>query len=80
MVPKLIDPGEIASCPALVPAPDSDTVRLASEASDANVTVPLAVPTTVGAKTRVRVRLCPGARVSGEVKPLTPNPAPVTAA
>ena len=57
MVLKFIDPGETASWPALMPFPDSATMRLASEASDANVTAPLTVPTTVGAKTRVRVRL-----------------------
>ena len=80
MVPKLIEPGETANCPGLVPFPDSATLRLASEASDANVTAPLTVPTTAGAKTRVRVRLCPGGRVSGEINPLRPKPAPVTVA
>ena len=80
MVLKLIDPGATASCPALMPFPDSATMRLASEASDANVTAPFTVPTTVGAKTKVRVRLCPGARASEEINPLRPKPAPVTVA
>jgi hypothetical protein len=80
MVPKFMDPGEMLSCPGLVPLPDSDMVRLPSEASDMNVSFPLALPAIVGAKTIVRVMLWPGARVSEALKPLRLNPAPVRVA
>ena len=79
-MPKLIDPGEIVSCPGFVPVPDSDTLKVGSEAFDVKVSAPLDVPLKVGAKATVSVMLCPAARVSGAVKPLRPNAVPVTVA
>lgn len=79
-MPKLIDPGEMVSCPGLVPVPDSDTLRVGSEAFDVKASDPLDVPPKVGAKATVSVMLCPAARVSGAAKPLKPNPVPVTVA
>ena len=79
-MPKLIDPGAMVSCPGLVPVPDSNTLRVGSEAFDVRVSAPLDVPLKVGAKATVKVMLCPAARVSGAVRPLRPNPVPVTVA
>jgi hypothetical protein len=78
--PKLIDPGETLSCPGLMPLPDSDTLRLALEALDASVSVPLALPADFGAKETESVRLCPAARVCGTVMLPRLNPVPITVA
>ena len=78
IVPKLMLPGETISCPGLAPVPDSATLIVGSEAFDVNVRLPLDVPLEVGAKATLRVKLCPGVRLSGAVKPLRLNPAPVT--
>lgn len=42
--------------------------------------LPAALPAVAGAKPTVSVKLCPAARVTAPVKPLTLNPAPLTAA
>ena len=42
--------------------------------------LPAALPAVAGAKPTVRVKLCPAARVTAPVKPLTLNPAPLIAA
>ena len=76
-MPKLIDPGETLNCPALVPVPDSDTLRLGSEASDMTLSDPLAVPLSVGEKATENVTLCPGDSVSGATNPLKLNPVPL---
>jgi hypothetical protein len=79
-VPKLIVPGETVSCPGLVPEPDSNTLRVESDAVDVNVSAPLDNPLAVGAKATVSVRLCPASSVSGAVKPPKLNPLPVAVA
>ena len=76
-MPKLIDPGETLNCPALVPVPDSDTLRLGSEASDTTLSDPLAVPLSVGANATENVMLCPDDRVCGATNPLKVNPFPL---
>ena len=57
--------------------PDSDTLRLGSEASDTKLSEPFAVPLSVGAKATENVTLCPGDSVSGATNPLKLNPVPL---
>ena len=76
-----MDAGEIVNCPGLaLPEPESDMPKMASEAFDVTVSVPLTVPLKVGAKVIVHVRLCPAARLDGTANPLRLNPVPVIAA
>jgi hypothetical protein len=49
--------GETATCPTLVPFPDSDTVTAGSDAVDVTVSVPLLVPAAVGVNATVRLTL-----------------------
>ncbi len=57
-LPRLQGEGFTVTEPtAVVPVPDSDTVRLGFEASDVIVTVPLDVPDVVGANFTVNVVL-----------------------
>ena len=50
------------------------------EASEVTAIDPLAFPPDVGAKTVPKVKLCPAARVSGNVNPVTRKPVPETLA
>ena len=60
--------------------PESGMFRVGSEASLAKATFPFTVPADCGAKTTLKVVLCPGVKVKGTVSPFKLNPAPVTVA
>lgn len=60
-----------------MPLPESDTLRLGSEALELTLRVPFAVPLAVGANTIESDVLWPAARVLGAV-PLRLNPGPAT--
>lgn len=56
-VPKLRDAGEMESCPAAVPVPESEMVKFESEESETMVRLPLADPELAGENTVVKVTL-----------------------
>jgi len=60
-----------------VPVPARETVRVELEASEITEMLPLALPGEVGAKTVLKVMLCPGIKVTGRFKPVRLNPEPV---
>ena len=66
-----------AGVPSAVPLSGID--KLAFEALDDTITVPLNVVTLVGVKVTVNVVLCPGVNVTGVVIPETLNPVPDSA-
>ena len=59
-----------------VPPPEREIESDGSEALDTTEMLPFTLPAPVGAKTAPKVKLCPGVRVSGMLRPLTLNPAP----
>ncbi len=68
----------VAECETVcTPVPDSE---MAGEllALLTTATLPLKPPDVVGSKITPKVVLCPGAKVSGGVNPVTLNPAPET--
>jgi hypothetical protein len=67
----------VAGVPSAVPL--SGTDKLAFEAFDDTITVPLNAATLVGAKVTVNDVLCPGANVTGVVIPETLKPVPDSA-
>jgi hypothetical protein len=77
-LPKLTDPGETDSWPALVPVADNATLTFGLEALDARFSVPLAAPADFGANEMESVRLCPAVRVCGSVMVIRLNPVPLT--
>jgi hypothetical protein len=74
---KFVLLGDSANCPEAAPAPDNDIVSDEFDAVDISEMLPDALPPVVGAKTAPKVKLCPGARVSGKLNPLTLKAAPV---
>lgn len=62
-----------------MPVPDRGRLRFGLEASDAIVTLPLALPDALGVNVTVNVVFCPAARVSGAVIPLMVNAVPLMA-
>jgi hypothetical protein len=73
--------GERTSCPvAAVPVPDRAMVRVGLEALEVMVTVPVALPGTVGAKVTLKVAFWPEVSVTGAVMPLMVKPVPLIAA
>jgi hypothetical protein len=68
--------GDSANCPEAAPAPDNDIVSDEFDAVDITEMLPDALPLVVGAKTAPKVKLCPGASVSGKLNPLTLNAVP----
>ena len=79
-LPKLKLAGLTASWPLAAPVPLRETARVGLGAFDVTVTVPLAEPADLGAKTTVNVRLCPAVSCVGVVRPEIENPAPETVA
>ena len=73
---KFVLLGDSANCPEAAPAPDNDIVSDEFDAVDISEMLPDALPPVVGAKTAPKVKLCPGARVSGKLNPRTLNAAP----
>ena len=68
------------NCPGTVPEPDKEIVRLELAASDVTVIPPLALPPLLGAKETPKVKLCPGTRVIGRLRPVMLKSLPVTVA
>lgn len=56
-LPRASLEGLLASCPAVTPVPVREMVSVGFDASDANVTVPLAEPADCGAKVTVKLVL-----------------------
>jgi hypothetical protein len=78
-LPKFTLAGETESC-SVTPAPLSATVVGVLEALLVIATLPVALPLEVGANDVVKAVVCPAARVSGTLRPLRLNPAPLTVA
>ena len=77
-LPRFRVDGEIVSVPtAAVAVPDKEMVRVGFEAFEVMVTVPLALPVTVGANVTVNPVLCPAPKVKEELIPLRLNPVPL---
>jgi hypothetical protein len=75
--------GVTLSCPEVavaVPVPDNAIDKLEFDAPDPTDTLPVVVPADLGLNTTLKDVLCPGASVSGRVRPLTLNAVPVTGA
>jgi hypothetical protein len=76
-LPKLTVDGLAVSAPGVVPLPESAIAREAFDALLLTLTPPVTAPLVCGANAIVKLVLCPAARVSGKVIPLTVNPEPV---
>ena len=79
MLPKLRLDGLGDKAPAETPVPDSGMVSDGLEPFEVTVTVPLALPVTVGVNVTLNVVLAPAASVTGVVMPLKLNPVPMIA-
>jgi hypothetical protein len=79
-LPKLKLAGFGESCPWATPVPDNAIVRLASDALEVMLTLPLAAPLAVGANSTLKDVLCPAFSVIGTVRPLRVNPLPLAEA
>jgi hypothetical protein len=80
--PTLIVAGLTLNCPAVAVVladPLNAMVKLASEASDVIVTLPLKLPADCGAKVTLKDAVCPGIKVKGVLNPEILNPVPVVA-
>ena len=76
-LPKLRLPGDSASCPAAVSAPDSATTSGEFDAVDSNDRFPLAAPAPLGVNVAVNVTLPLGVSVRGKVNPLIEKDTPL---
>lgn len=72
-LPKLRAVGVSVSCPAAAHVPVRATFNCASEALERIVSVPDIVPDVVGAKSTLKVTLCPAGNVAGSERPPTLN-------
>lgn len=77
-LPKLKVAGETVNCPAAVPVPESEIVRLGLEALETTEMLPVTAPADWGANIALNVMLCPAVKVCGKPRPGTLNPVPVT--
>ena len=77
-LPKFSVAGVTDNCPAAVPVPDRGTDKFGFDPLDTTAMLPLTAPAEVGAKVALKVKLCPGVKVSGGLIPLTLKPLPVT--
>ena len=68
------------SVPGVTPVPDSGILRLGFAPLDVTLMLPLVAPAVVGANITVNDALCPAVNVSGRVRPLKLNPAPLAVA
>jgi hypothetical protein len=78
-LPKLMLDGFTASWPGAVAVPLSVTERFGLEASEVIAIEPVALPAVLGAHTTLNVKLCPAAKESGGVIPLTVKSPPLAA-
>lgn len=76
---KYTGEGVAVSC-SFTPLPESETLVGAVDALVTTESVPVALPALAGANTVWKEDFCPDATVSGNCRPLTLKPAPVTAA
>jgi len=79
-LPRLALPGVTVKLPAACPTPASGIGKLGSAALEAMRMSPLVWPLVFGAKVTVNVMLAPGLKLRGGLRPLKPNPLPVTLA
>ena len=63
---------------ATVPVPVKGIFNVGFDAFDVMATLPLTAPAVVGLNSTLKLALCPAARVTGALIPLTLNPAPLT--
>ena len=71
-LPKFMLAGLAATWPAETAVPETENVMFdAEERSVVSETVPVGLPVALGEKTTEIVRLCPGARLTGVVIPLS---------
>jgi hypothetical protein len=63
--------------PAATPVPVNGIFSIGFDAVEVMVTSPLTAPATVGVNSTLKVALCPAARVTGALIPLTLNPDPL---
>jgi len=66
--------------PARTPVPARAIARFGFDAFESTAIAPLRFPPTIGVKRTLKVMLCPLLRLKGRLRPLKPNPAPVTVA
>jgi hypothetical protein len=78
-LPKLRLVGFDPSTPALTPVPVRGIARLALEALEVTVTVPVALPAAVGVNVTLKLALWPEVSVTGTEMPLNVKPAPLIA-
>lgn len=81
-LPKLSVDGATANCNCngLAAIPVSGIASVVSEAFEVIATLPLALPVVLGLNITVNLAVCPAAKFSGRLRPLTLKPAPVTGA
>ena len=78
-LPNASELGLDPNAPGAVPVPDSGMANVESDAFDAMLIFPLALPADVGVKVTLKFALCPDVSVSGAVIPLRLNPVPLIA-
>lgn len=76
-LPKLRLVGFDPSEPCDTPVPDSGMFKVAFEALEMMLTLPLAPVADAAVNVTVKVALCPAVRVKGAVIPLRLNPVPL---
>jgi hypothetical protein len=74
-LPKFKAKGDSVNCPGVFPFPDSGMLSCGFDALERIARFPEIEPETGGAKTTLKVRLCPAPRVVGRDKPLAVNAA-----
>ncbi len=68
------------NCPAETPVPTRAMTKVGFEAFETTAIAPLTLPPAFGVNRIAKVMLWPLFRLNGRLRPLTPNPAPVTVA
>jgi hypothetical protein len=79
-LPKVKLVGLAATLPAATAVAESAIFNGLFEPSLVTAKLPVALPVDCGLKTRLKLTLCPGAKVTGKFKPVVLKPVPVTAA
>jgi hypothetical protein len=75
-LPKFTAVGATVNCPAVVVVVPEPLRGMFTSGPETNTYPPL-VPVDFGAKVRFTDTLCPGFKVTGNVRPLAENPVPV---
>ncbi len=79
-MPKARLVGFAVSVPGVTPVPESGMLRVGFDPLEVMVTLPLAAPAAVGAKSTENDVPCPAVRVMGRVSPLKLKPVPLAEA